>query len=66
MGQFHFNDDSIVTVPNVSELVMMVMMNVPATNIQLCSLDLTTLWKMVTENKELTITLTYIYNLLYI
>jgi len=39
-------------VPNASELVMMVMMNVPATNMQLCSLDLTTLRRMVTENKE--------------
>jgi hypothetical protein len=62
MDQFHCDDQGIVTVLNASDLVMV--MNVPATNMQLCSLDLTTLRRMVTENKEHTHTFIYIYNLL--
>ena len=70
--QFHFDDQGIVTVPNASELMMVV--KVPATNMQLCSLDLTTPRRMVTKNRESARarthththmhTFIYIYNLL--
>jgi len=70
MDQFHSDGQGIVTVPNASELVMV--MNIPTTNMQLCSLDLTTLRRMVTENKEHThqhlytfIIYLYIYLLIY-
>ena len=54
--QFHLDDQGIFTVSDASKLMKM---NVPATNLQLCSLDLTTLRRMVTENKEHTHTHTH-------